>query len=108
MDIRPLILAVDDDAHILQIIKWELTSQGCQVITSRNGEEALEIARCIADRPPHAVQMAKDAVLHAFDGSMESGLDYERRLFEVLFSSRDAQEGLTAFREKREPRFIGE
>ena len=45
MDIRPLILAVDDDAHILQIIKWELTSQGCQVITSRSGEEALEIAR---------------------------------------------------------------
>ena len=45
MNIRPLILAVDDDAHILQIIKWELTSQGCQVITSRSGEEALEIAR---------------------------------------------------------------
>lgn len=45
MNIRPLILAVDDDAHILQIIKWELTSQGFQVITSRSGEEALEIAR---------------------------------------------------------------
>lgn len=45
MNISPLILAVDDDAHILQIIKWELTNQGCQVITSRDGEEALEIAR---------------------------------------------------------------
>lgn len=45
MNITPLILAVDDDAHILQIIKWELTNQGCQVITSRDGEEALEIAR---------------------------------------------------------------
>jgi DNA-binding response OmpR family regulator len=45
MDIRPLILAVDDDAHILQIIKWELTAQDCQVITCRSGEEALEIAR---------------------------------------------------------------
>jgi DNA-binding response OmpR family regulator len=45
MNIQPLILAVDDDAHILQIIKWELTSQGCQVITSRSGEEALDIAR---------------------------------------------------------------
>ena len=45
MNMQPLILAVDDDAHILQIIKWELTSQGCQVITSRSGEEALEIAR---------------------------------------------------------------
>ena len=45
MDIRPLILAVDDDVHILQIIKWELNSQGCQVVTSRSGEEALEIAK---------------------------------------------------------------
>jgi len=45
MDIRHLILAVDDDAHILQIIKWELTSQGYQVLTSRSGEEALKLAR---------------------------------------------------------------
>jgi enoyl-CoA hydratase len=70
--------------------------------------EALAIAQCIADRPTDAVRMAKDAVLHAFDGSMESGLDYERRLFELLFSTADTREGLSAFREKRKPHFTGE
>ncbi|CAN5900648.1 enoyl-CoA hydratase-related protein [soil metagenome] len=69
--------------------------------------EAVEIARAIADRPPHAVQLAKDATLHAFDSSLESGLEYERRLFELLFSTSDAQEGLSAFRAKREPQFVG-
>jgi enoyl-CoA hydratase len=70
--------------------------------------EALEVAQCIANRPAHAVRAAKQAVLHAFDSALEPGLDYERRLFEVLFSSSDTQEGLAAFREKREPRFSGE
>jgi DNA-binding response OmpR family regulator len=63
MDIRPLILAVDDDAHILQIIKWELTSQGCQVVTCRSGEEALDIAR---EQRPELIIL--DVLLPALDG----------------------------------------
>jgi two-component system KDP operon response regulator KdpE len=63
MDIRPLILAVDDDAHILQIIKWELTSQGCQVVTCRSGEEALDIAR---EQRPELIIL--DVMMPALDG----------------------------------------
>jgi enoyl-CoA hydratase len=70
--------------------------------------EAMDIARCIAERPPHAVRMAKDAIVHALDMPAESGLDYERRLFELLFSSADSREGLSAFRDKRKPQFTGE
>jgi DNA-binding response OmpR family regulator len=63
MNISPLVLAVDDDAHILQIIKWELTSQGCQVITSRNGEEALELAR---EQRPDLIVL--DVMMPSLDG----------------------------------------
>ena len=70
--------------------------------------EALEIASGIASRPPNAVRLAKNATLRAFDMPLESGLDYERRLFELLFSTHDTQEGLAAFKEKRKPRFTGE
>jgi len=44
MNSQPLILAVDDDAHILQLIKWELSTQGFSVLTSKSGQEALELA----------------------------------------------------------------
>jgi DNA-binding response OmpR family regulator len=44
MNTQPLILAVDDDAHILQLIKWELSTQGFRVLTSRSGQEALALA----------------------------------------------------------------
>jgi DNA-binding response OmpR family regulator len=44
MNTQPLILAVDDDAHILQLIKWELSTQGFRVLTSRSGQEALDLA----------------------------------------------------------------
>ena len=72
MNIRPLILAVDDDAHILQIIKWELTSQGCQVITCRSGEEALDLAR---DQRPDLVVL--DVMMPSING-----LEVLRRLRE--------------------------
>jgi len=70
--------------------------------------QSLEIGFGIAARPQHAVQLAKDATLHAFDLPLQTGLDYERRLFELLFATKDTQEGLNAFHAKRQPRFTGE
>ncbi len=44
MSSEPMILAVDDEAGILRLIKLELSAQGFRVITASNGEEALRIA----------------------------------------------------------------
>ena len=41
---EPLVLAVDDEAGILRLMKLELTAQGFRVITAGNGEEALRLA----------------------------------------------------------------
>lgn len=69
--------------------------------------EAFRLAQEIAAKPPIAVQLAKDAVLKAFDTSLEAGLDYERRSFNLLFATDDRREGMQAFLEKRKPTFTG-
>jgi enoyl-CoA hydratase/carnithine racemase len=46
-------------------------------------------------------------VNRAFESSLETGLDFERKLLYLAFASEDAREGLTAFTEKRKPEFRG-
>jgi len=70
-------------------------------------EEAQTLARRIAAQPPVAVRLAKDAVLKAQDLSIEEGLDYERRVFYLLFATEDQKEGMAAFVEKRPPQWKG-
>lgn len=66
-----------------------------------------EIADVIAQRPPVAVRLAKQAVNAAFEDGMTGGLAYERRLFELAMATEDRVEGMTAFIEKRRPEFKG-
>ena len=68
---------------------------------------ALELAARIASMPPVAVRAAKEAVNRAFEGSLEAGLEFERRAFYLLFDTDDAKEGLAAFTEKRKPTWKG-
>jgi enoyl-CoA hydratase/carnithine racemase len=70
-------------------------------------EEAIELARLIAERPPLAVRLAKQAVLAAEQTSLEEGLRVERRLFDEAMATEDRVEGMNAFLEKRSPRFEG-
>ena len=70
-------------------------------------EEAKRAARQIAEKGPVAVRLAKEAVNRAFDTTLEVGLDLERKAFNVALSTEDAQEGLSAFLEKRKPEFKG-
>jgi enoyl-CoA hydratase/carnithine racemase len=69
--------------------------------------EAVELARIIAERPPLAVRLAKRAVQSAEDTGLAEGLRAERELFDEAMASEDRVEGMTAFLEKRQPRFKG-
>jgi len=69
--------------------------------------EARALAREIAARPPLAVRLAKEAVLKAFDTSLEGGLDYERKCFYLLFATEDKEEGVRAFLARRPAQFRG-
>ena len=70
-------------------------------------QEAKNLAKDIASKPPLAVKMAKEAVLKAFDTTIEGGLEFERKNFYLLFSSEDQKEGMKAFVEKRKAQWKG-
>jgi enoyl-CoA hydratase len=70
-------------------------------------EEAKAVARAIASKGPIAQRLAKESVNRAYESTLETGLDYERKVLYLAFASEDAREGLTAFTEKRKPDFKG-
>ena len=70
-------------------------------------DAALELGAEIASRAPVAVRLAKEAVNHAYESSLESGVVYERRLFYMLFATEDQKEGMRAFAEKRQAEWTG-
>jgi enoyl-CoA hydratase/carnithine racemase len=70
-------------------------------------QEAMELARTVAERPPIAARLAKQAVLTADETGLSAGLEAERRLYELAMATEDRVEGMRAFLEKREPKFEG-
>jgi enoyl-CoA hydratase len=70
-------------------------------------EVAKRLARQVAEKPPLAARMAKEAVLKAFDSSLAEGLAAERKSFYFLFATEDQKEGMHAFLEKRKGTFKG-
>lgn len=69
--------------------------------------EAIKMATRIASKPRLALKMIKNAVQTGIDIDLKSGLKYEGHCFELLFSTHDQKEGVTAFVEKRRPKFTG-
>lgn len=59
-------------------------------------------------RPPVAMEMAKLTMNGGYEAALESGLEMEALATGVVFGTDDAQEGLEAFREDRDPDFTGE
>ena len=70
-------------------------------------DAALELAEEVAERPPLAARLGKQAVLAAEETALSAGLDHERRLYELAMATEDRVEGMNAFLEKRKPEFRG-
>ena len=70
-------------------------------------DEAMALAATVAERPPIAARLAKQAVIAADETALSAGLENERRLYELAMATEDRVEGMTAFLEKREPKFEG-
>lgn len=68
-------------------------------------EEAFNMANKIAAKAQLAIRFAKTAINRGFETDIETGMDIERTLFGLCFSTEDQKEGMTAFLEKREAQF---
>lgn len=68
---------------------------------------ALMLAEELSAKGPIALRYAKEAVLKGLDMTLEQGLRLEADLYFLLHTTRDRQEGINAFREKRKPEFQG-
>jgi len=60
-------------------------------------EEAIKTANKIALYSKPVAAMAKEAVNASFEGSLQEGLHWERRLFHSCFATNDQKTGMTAF-----------
>ncbi|MDD2880179.1 MAG: enoyl-CoA hydratase [Rhodoferax sp.] len=67
--------------------------------------EALGAALQISDYSQIATMAAKESVNQAFEGSLNDGIHFERRLFHALFATDDQKEGMNAFVNKRKAVF---
>jgi enoyl-CoA hydratase/carnithine racemase len=70
-------------------------------------DKSREVAMLLASKSPISLRLMKELANRALGGDHAENLAAEGETFGEIFSSEDAKEGMTAFVEKREPRFVG-
>jgi enoyl-CoA hydratase len=70
-------------------------------------DESLKLASKIVANSPAAVKCCLEAVNSGAQMPLAEGLDLESALFGLCFATEDAEEGISAFLEKRKPNFQG-
>ena len=87
---RPVVLVADDDPDILDLVEFRLEQPGYEIVTAKDGEEALELARgrlpaaCVLD-----VMMPK---LNGFEVVQAMREDPPTRDIPVLFLTATVQD----------------
>ncbi|MBU8768063.1 enoyl-CoA hydratase-related protein [Cytobacillus oceanisediminis] len=69
--------------------------------------DCFEFAGQMLNNGPLALQQAKFAVKHGMGVDLQTGLQLERKAYEVIIPTEDRVEALAAFAEKRKPEFKG-
>jgi len=66
-----------------------------------------EWAKKLASKSPVMMKLGKDAMYRQMDMPFDEALDFLRSNLSLAFTTEDIQEGVTAFFEKREPKWTG-
>jgi enoyl-CoA hydratase len=70
--------------------------------------KAGEMAKAMTAKSPLSLSFAKEAINSGMDLTLDQGLRLEADLYFLLHTTKDRTEGITAFIDKREPKFRGE
>jgi enoyl-CoA hydratase/carnithine racemase len=70
-------------------------------------ERARAIARRLAQKSPVIMKLGRDAFMRAIDSDFRRSVEHAAETFALIATTHDSQEGLSAFVEKREPRYQG-
>lgn len=68
-------------------------------------DEAVKLGEKIASFSQVSVALCKESVNHSFETTLQEGIRVEKRLFHASFALDDREEGMSAFVEKRPPKF---
>ncbi|NNC35961.1 MAG: enoyl-CoA hydratase [Acidimicrobiales bacterium] len=68
-------------------------------------ETAMDAAKKIAGQSQPIAMMTKETIDASFEMSLTQGIQFERRLFQSMFTTNDQKEGMAAFVEKRAAHF---
>jgi enoyl-CoA hydratase/carnithine racemase len=77
------------------------------VVEGKALSEAKRVARDLARRAPHAIGLTKQLLNAAVDLDLQRGIQLESLAQSIAIKTDDHREGVSAFRDKRSPKFEG-
>lgn len=86
-----------------EALEWNLLTRVVPTADLRN--EAIALARELARGPANSHAAIKQLLLTSFQNGLETQMEIEGRLIAEAAGSREGQEGIRAFDEKRSPQF---
>ena len=85
--------------------QWGLVNKLCKPETLL--DDVIKTAEKISQNAPLALAAAKKAINYSSHGDFNSGFAYELKLYNKVINSNDREEGIKAFNEKRQAKFLG-
>lgn len=84
---------------------WDIINKVCE--PSHLLSDVLTTAQIICSNAPLAIQQVKKSLNATQQYSIKTGYDFELKSYDCLLLTKDREEGIKAFNEKRKPFFIG-
>lgn len=89
-----------------QALEWGLINE---IVAAEDLAAAgRDLARRLADGPTTALSLIKSQIDTSLSSTFEEALEGESRAQHIVYTTKDMQEGIRSFMERRDPKFTGE